>query len=137
MSYHISYDTIVGADYKDPAIKRTLLSRQFELSPRDLFSGDTFMEMKRVHGAKFASHFASRLAARLASMLAKNPAGPGLELRSEQRNFLLTNVKQIQVFQELRFTIKDHNGKVSVRTHETYHLRRPSRTVMVRSPHGN
>jgi hypothetical protein len=121
------------ADYKDPAIQKMLLSCQHELSPRDLFSGDTFDELKRAYGAIFGSNFSSRLAVRLASMLGK---ATEFQSCSHQKSFLLAEVKKIQLFRELRFTIKDHHGKVSVRTHWTYHHRRPSRAVMVRSSYG-
>ena len=102
------------ADYKDPAIQKMLLSCQHELSPRDLFSGDTFDELKRAYGAIFGSNFSSRLAVRLASMLGK---ATEFQSHSHQKSFLLAKVNKIQLFRELRFTIKDHHGKVSVRTH--------------------
>ncbi len=35
---------------------------------------------------------------------------------SHQKSFLLAKVKKIPLFRELRFTIKDHHGKVSVRS---------------------
>jgi len=121
--------------YRDPAIRKTLIGRGGVLVATDLFPGcrGSYSDLVDKFGIKFKT-FSKSLALRVASLMGYSPE---MTQHLERVKRLLTRkVLKIQIWHELKFSIQNNPGKLSVRTLEVFHGKRPSRAVMVRSPFG-
>jgi hypothetical protein len=131
-------------DYEDPAIKRMLCSSGGTLEVLDTLPGGAdFRSLRAQYGKKGFDSFARKLALRICKIRGTADAlDEAADLTtcstSEIGDFFLQtlDLHQLNIFQELQFSISRNPGKVSVRVHETFHGRKPARAVMIRSPYG-
>ena len=130
-------------DPRSAAVTRSLRSRGGDnlVDVRDLFpGGDGYNDLKKKFGICMPE-LGHKLALRACKIMGEPSRFDKLARNCETeelREFLEeeAGISTLDTFKQLRWKIAGHPGKLSLRTHEIFHGKTPSRGVVVRSPFG-